>query len=70
MKIRPLGTEVLHEDGRTDVTKLIVAFRHFAKSPNKEKCSRKLFVIRSPLDYEVRTKNTTLLWWKMRLTDI
>jgi len=30
MKLRPEGAELLHEDGRTDVTKLIVAFRSFA----------------------------------------
>jgi hypothetical protein len=39
MKIRPVGTEVFHADGRTDgrtlMTKLTVAFRNFAdKSKN------------------------------------
>jgi hypothetical protein len=37
MKIRPVGAELLHEDsrtdGRTDMTKLIVAFRIFANAP-------------------------------------
>jgi hypothetical protein len=33
IKIRPLGAELFHADGRTDMTKLIVAFRNFAKSP-------------------------------------
>jgi len=37
MKIRPLGAELFHTDGwtdrRTDITKLIVAFRNFAKAP-------------------------------------
>ena len=36
MKIRPVGAELFHADGRTDgrkdMTKLIVAFRSFAKS--------------------------------------
>jgi hypothetical protein len=36
MKIRPLGAELLHVEGLTDgwsdMTKLIVAFREFAKS--------------------------------------
>jgi hypothetical protein len=37
MKIRPAGAKLLHGDGRidrqTDMTKLIVAFRNFAKAP-------------------------------------
>jgi len=37
MKLRPVGPELFHADGkvgqRTDMTKLIVAFRSFAKSP-------------------------------------
>jgi len=39
MKIRPLRTELFRADGRTDgeteLTKLIVAFRNFAKAPKK-----------------------------------
>ena len=30
MKFRTEGAKLLHEDGRTDMTKLIVAFRNFA----------------------------------------
>jgi hypothetical protein len=33
MKIRPLGDELFHADRRTDMTKLIVAFRNFANTP-------------------------------------
>jgi len=33
MNIRPVGAEMFDADGRTDVTKLIVAFRNFAKAP-------------------------------------
>jgi len=33
MKIRPVGAELLHADGRTDITKLIIAFRNFANAP-------------------------------------
>ena len=36
MKIGPVGAELLHADGRTDMTKLIVAFRSFAKGHEKE----------------------------------
>jgi hypothetical protein len=33
MKIRPVGAELFHLDGQTDMTKLIVAFRNFANAP-------------------------------------
>ena len=32
-KIHPVGTELFHEDGKTDVIKVIVAFRYFANAP-------------------------------------
>jgi hypothetical protein len=37
MKIRPVGVELFHADGRTDrrteVTKVVVAFLNFSKAP-------------------------------------
>jgi len=36
MKIRPVGAELLHADRRTDMMKLIVAFRNFANSPKTQ----------------------------------
>jgi hypothetical protein len=33
MKIRPVGVELFHADGQTDMTKLTVAFRNFANAP-------------------------------------
>jgi hypothetical protein len=33
MKIPSVGLEMFHSDGQTDTTKLIVAFRNFAKAP-------------------------------------
>jgi len=33
MKIRSVGAELFHADGRTDITKLRVAFRNFANTP-------------------------------------
>ena len=33
MKIRPVGAELFHEDGQTDMT-LIVAFRNFVNAHN------------------------------------
>jgi hypothetical protein len=32
MIIRPAGTELYHTDGRTDMTKIIVAFRNFSNA--------------------------------------
>ena len=42
VKIRPVGAELFHADRRTDMTKLIVAFRYFANVPNyyPKHCSR------------------------------
>ena len=41
MKILPTGADVFHangrKDGRTDIMKLIAAFRDFAKAPKKTK---------------------------------
>jgi hypothetical protein len=45
MKIRPVGTELSHADGRaygrtdrhTHTMKLVVAFRYFVKAPKKDK---------------------------------
>jgi hypothetical protein len=33
MKIRPVGAELLHADGQTDITKLTVALCNFANAP-------------------------------------
>jgi hypothetical protein len=33
MKIRSVEDELFHADGRTDMTKLTVAFRNFANEP-------------------------------------
>jgi len=39
VKIRAVGAELFHADGQTDTTKLIVAFRNFAKAPKNWKKS-------------------------------
>jgi hypothetical protein len=33
MKFLPVGGELFHEDGQTDMTKLIDAFRNFVNAP-------------------------------------
>jgi len=35
MKVRPLGAELFHADGQTDMTKLIVACHSFANCPKE-----------------------------------
>ena len=39
IKIRPIGAELFYadgqKDGRTDITKLTVAFRNYENAPNK-----------------------------------
>jgi hypothetical protein len=37
MKILPVEAKLSNDDGRTDRIKLMVAFRNFAKAPNKSK---------------------------------
>jgi len=34
MKIRPVGAELFHAVGQTDMTKLIVVLRNFAEAPS------------------------------------
>ena len=59
MKIRPVGAELFHADGRTDgrtdMTKLIVAFHNFAYTYTVHcslsiSCTAAMFVTASPHD--------------------
>ena len=50
VEIRPVGAELLHEDRRTDMTKLIVAFRKFPNLPKR----LKVFTFQAVKTYEVR----------------
>ena len=40
MKFRPVGAELFHADGQTDMTKLIVTFLNFAKTPTSSSAWR------------------------------
>ena len=44
MKIRPVGAELFHVDGRTDMTKLVLAFRNFANAPRNQIHPVSLFI--------------------------
>ena len=39
MKIHTVEAELFHADGRTDMAKLIVAFRNSANAPNERRVS-------------------------------
>ena len=39
MKIRPLGSELFHLDGQTDVKELTVPSRNFANASKQRKCT-------------------------------
>ena len=64
MKIRPVGAELFHADGRTDgqtdMTKLIVAFRNFAKQLKKYEDPRTQLKAVLPLAYVSRLTNVYL----------
>jgi predicted secreted protein len=52
MKIRPVTAELFHADGQIDITKLIVAFRNFAKSPKIDQsrvCEKAVNIYQSAL---------------------
>jgi len=36
IKIRPVGEDMFHKNGRTAMTNVIVAFHNFAKAPENE----------------------------------
>jgi len=40
MKNRPMGSELFHADGRTNMKTLTAAFRNFANTPNVLKCEQ------------------------------
>ena len=42
--MRPVGAELLHADGQTDMTKVTVDFRNFANAP-KNWCANKLTAV-------------------------
>jgi len=45
MQIRPVGAEMFHADGRTDMTMIIVAFRNFANA-SKNNCTHNISRLR------------------------
>jgi hypothetical protein len=72
MKIRPVGAELVHADGRTegrtDTTKLLVAFRNLANAPETQSVNA---AYRKKLLYAVRTiqTRTYIRWTGRRILD-
>jgi hypothetical protein len=74
-KIRPVGAELFHADGqtdsRTDVTKLIVAFRNFANAPTNESTAyigrrsriSNIPTLSTETDFHVKEKIPTACSW-------
>jgi len=64
MKIRLVGDELFHADGRTDMTKPIVAFRYFANATKnnteEESPTNILFQLHRQERSEVAAKITSL----------
>jgi len=59
MKIRPMGAELFHADGQTDMTKLIFALRDFVNAPPpppKKKRQRKLYPLRRIVKFRYETE--------------
>jgi hypothetical protein len=52
VKIRPGGAELLYAGGRTEMTKLIVAFRNFANTPKNVCQNYRPTGVRSVQDHE------------------
>ena len=47
MKLRPVGAELFHANGRTDMMKLIATFRNFANAPKSYKSCKFLLALNS-----------------------
>jgi hypothetical protein len=63
IKIRPVGAEFFRADGRTDMTKLMVALRNFANAPKNGLYSERKnwsSYIQGTYDWEGRAKNSQL----------
>jgi hypothetical protein len=59
MKIRPVGAKLFRADRQTDVTKLIVAFRNFPKTPK----SRMLLILLINFRRWLIEFIVNQLWW-------
>ena len=78
MKIRPVGVELFHAEGRTDMRKLVVAFRNFAKAPNNalfisQKLALYLFIYINVLRTRTQLQNSGAAvknWMEWRIAKI
>jgi len=73
MKIRPVGAELFHADGRTDMTNVVVAFRNFVNAPKNgiknyvcsvlfiRDCSRRKYRLLGTVSFNFSTINSIFL---------
>jgi hypothetical protein len=67
MKIRPVGSELFHADRRTEMTKIIVAFRNFANAPKKIKGRTRFKWVLTKTFYILAVNDKSKEWMVMRL---
>jgi hypothetical protein len=58
MKILSVGAELFHADRRTDMTKLIIAFRNFSNEPKKKTLTVNLISLFRPANLHSNTEVT------------
>jgi len=56
MKILPVGAELFHADGQTDMARLIVDFRNFANPPKNDALIFKMIFKNVTIFMRVRSK--------------
>jgi len=61
MKIRPVGAQLFHGDGQTDMTNLTVTFRNFANAPQHD-CINNYSVHNNIILYAANTAENTQLY--------
>ena len=66
MKVRPVGAELFHADGQTDMTKLTVDFRNSAKAPK----DRILFKYNPKISLAVYGPTAEILTFRHRASSI
>jgi len=63
MKIRPVGAELFHADGQTDITKLIIVFSNFATAPkNWTRQKKEPVCLHSDICRPQKTRSIICVW--------
>ena len=65
MKIRPLGTELLHADGQTDKTKPAAAFHDIAKKKRSKCVSPTVLFCVFSLNFHLKPMSVAQVMWRL-----